>query len=56
MIEQHRQQLKWLLLQPDAPAMLGEFATPKIGFENPKLQTLESLCGLRHGKPARDED
>jgi hypothetical protein len=56
LFQQHGQQLEWLFLQPDPFAKPGELAGSRVGFENPKLETLERLCGLLHGKPERSED
>jgi hypothetical protein len=36
--------------------MLRELAGSKISFENPKLYTLETMCGLHDGKPSRSEN
>jgi hypothetical protein len=55
-LQEHRQQLEGLFLQPDPFAKLREFAGSKIGFENSKLKTPERLCGLLHGKPERSEE
>ena len=41
LVQQHRQQLKRLLLQPDAFAVLGEFAGSKSASKTPNFKRLE---------------
>jgi len=48
--QQHSQQLKGLLLQRQAFAMLRQLADARIGFKNPKPQTLGWVVGMLHGK------
>src|SRR4029077_20864394 len=48
--QQHSQQLKGLLLQWQAFAMLCQLAESRIGFENPKSQTLGWVVDRLHGK------
>jgi hypothetical protein len=43
--KQHGQQLKRLLLQPDASTALGQFARSNIGFKDSKAQSLVLLSG-----------
>jgi hypothetical protein len=38
LLQQHGQQLEWLILQSDAPAKLRQFAGSKISFENSEFK------------------
>ena len=53
--QQHSQQSKGLLLQWQALAMLRQLADSRIGFENPKSQTLVRVVGslVLHGRKIR---
>ena len=46
-LEQHGQQLKGLLLQPDTFAAFCQFAGSDVGFKNSKTQTFVLLIGLQ---------
>ena len=46
MLEQHRQDLEGLFLKPDSQAVLAQFASAKIQFENPKTEPPASADGL----------
>src|SRR5580700_1552289 len=51
--QQHRQQLKGLLLQGQTLAMLRQLAESRIGFKNPKAQTSGWVGGVLHSKQIR---
>src|SRR6266699_5913946 len=48
--QQHRQDLKRLLLQPDAQAALGQFAGSNIDLEDTKPQPPGWVIGLSHSR------
>src|SRR3984893_13156486 len=48
--QQHRQDLKRLLLQPEAQATLDQFAGSKIDLEDSKPQPPASIIGLSHSR------
>ena len=47
--QQHREHLKRLLLKPDPRTALLQFASPKIGLEDPEAKTARNVTGLLHG-------
>ena len=48
MFEQHCQELKRLLLQPDAQAVLAQFARTHIQFKDPKANLSANRIAFRH--------
>jgi hypothetical protein len=47
-LKQHSQHLKGLLLKPDSEAVLAQFASAKIHFEDPKTERPAKLMGFLH--------
>jgi hypothetical protein len=53
--EKNRQELKRLLLKPDLQAVLAQFSSKKIHFEDPKAKTPGALMIVWHGENGLDE-
>jgi hypothetical protein len=52
MFQQHGQNLKRLVLQPDSPAVLEEFSCAEIDFKRPEAGERDGRRGDGHGGPS----
>src|SRR6266849_888652 len=52
MFQQHRQNLKRLILQPDSSAVLEEFSCAEINGNRPEAGRLSGPSGIRHRGPS----
>jgi hypothetical protein len=50
MVEQHHEDLERLFLQPNAQAVLAQFASAQVQFENPKPEMSANVMVFLHGK------
>jgi hypothetical protein len=49
-LKQQGQDLEWLFLEANSQAVLAQFASPKIQFENPKTKLHAVVKVFLHGK------
>ncbi len=52
MFQQHRQNLKRLVLQPDSPAVLEKFSCAEINFKRPEARGRDGRGRDGHGGPS----